>query len=227
MMSSSEDAFERYRADLLAILEKVCGQNFDAEKCSLVFELFKLDPWVPAAGRTKPLPTADYTKLLVKLRNSLREARQTVGEVMRNRVLHFRLFGAWCDEQIDRDLQDVIEVQLDHEFHKLAKDVVAGLAALETAAFRAAEKRRKRPGRPRGTGILPPGFIIELESAYRYMTGKPGGAGPGPFARFVKKVLESRGCTITEQSVIEAIKTAKKHKEWGRSFFGLRAGETL
>ena len=212
-------SFERYRADLLAILEKVGGHNFDAEKCSLVFELFQLCPSVRAAAdRTRLLPAADYTKLFINLRNSLREARQTIDEVMRNRALHFRLFGAWCDEQIDPDLQDVIEVQLDHEFHKLAKDVVAGLVALEIAAVRAAEKRRKRPGRPSGTGILPPGFIIELESRYRYITGKSGGAGPGPFARFVKKVLESRGSTTTEQSVIEAVKTAKKHKEWGRSF---------
>jgi hypothetical protein len=219
-------SFERYRADLLAMLEKVGGQNFDAEKCSLVFDLFQLCPSVPAADRTRLLPDAEYTKLLINFRNSLREARQTIDEVMRNRTFHFRLFGAWCDEQIDPDLQDVIEVQLDHEFHKLVKDVVAGLVALETAAA-ATEKRRKRPGRPSGTGILPPGFIIELESAYRYITGKSGGAGAGPFARFVKKVLESRGSTITENSVIEAIKTAKKHKEWGRSFLGLRGGKFI
>jgi hypothetical protein len=226
-MSSSEAGFGRYKADLLAMLEKVCGKDFDAEECSLILEMFELGGWPADAGRTKRLPTANYTKLLVKLRHSLCEARQTVDEVMRNSVLHFRLLGAWCDEQIDPDLQDVIEVQLDHEFHKLVKDVVAGLAALETAALRAAEERRKRPGRPRGTGVLRAEFIIELESAYRYMTGKPGGAGPGPFARFVKKVMESRGRTITEQSVIEAIKTAKKHKEWGRSLFRLRGEETL
>ena len=118
----------------------------------------------------------------------------------------------------------MIEHQLDAEFHKLAADVVTGLVALETAAFRAAEKRR-RPGRPKGTGILPPDLIILLESLYRFITGKPGGAGPGPFARFVKKFLEAKGRTITQQSVIEAIKTAKKRKEWGRSPSAVTGGK--
>jgi hypothetical protein len=230
MMSDSEDAFERHRADLLAILEKVCGRTgkpFDGQEAWAILGLYA--SWgYPGDKRRMRVPTADLIKPLLKLRNALREARSMLDEVMGHGVLHPRLFWAWCDEQIDPDLQDMIEDQLDAGFHKLAADFVAGLAALETATFRAAETLRKRPGRPSGTGILPLCSIIELESAYQGITGQRGGAGPGPFAQFVTKFLEALGHIITQQSVIEAIKAAKQRqgKQWGQSPFAGIGGKT-
>jgi hypothetical protein len=228
MTRDSEDAFERHMAVLLAILEEVRGRTAKPHgpDSRSILKMCALSYYMDE--RPTRVPTADLIKPLFKLRKALREARSTLEDVIKgNHFLYLNLFSAWCDEQIDPDLQDeIIEDQLNAAFHKLAAAVDAGMAALETAAFRAAGNLRKRPGRPSGTGILPPGFIIELESAYRYITGKPGGAGPGPFARFVRKFLEALGRTITEESVIEAIKAAKKRKEWGRPLFARSRGKT-
>ena len=228
MTRDSEDAFDRHMAVLLAILEEVRGRTAKPRgpDSRSILKICALSYYTDE--RPTRVPTADLIKPLFKLRKALREARSTLEDVIKgNHFLYLNLLSAWCDEQIDPDLQnEIIEDQLNAAFHKLAADVDAGLAALETAAFRAAGNLRKRPGRPSGTGILPPGFIIELESAYRYITGKPGGAGPGPFARFVRKFLEALGRTITEESVIEAIKAAKKRKEWGRPLFARSRGKT-
>ena len=227
MTRDSKDAFERHMAVLLAMLEEVRGRKAKPhgpdsrsilKLCAFSYHMDE--------KRTR-VPTADVIKPLLKLRKALGEARSTLDDVIKgNHFLYLNLCSAWCDEQIDPDLQNLIEDQLDAAFQKLAADVDAGLAALEMAAFRAAGNLRKRPGRPNDTGILPLGFIIELESAYRYITGKPGGAGPGPFARFVRKFLEALGRTITKESVIEAIKAAKKRKEWGRPLFARSRGKT-
>jgi len=220
------DAFEQHMADLLAILESGhTAKPLDQDSRKILrFSLwrYKGDTKLPRR------PTADFIKTLLKLRNTLREARSALDDVMEgNYFLHLNLFSAWCDKQIDPDLQDVIiEDQLNAAFHKLAADVDAGMAALETAAFRAAGNLRKRPGRPSGNGILPLCFIIELESVYRHITGKPGGAGHGPFARFVLKFLEALGRTSpNEESVVEAIKAAKKRKDWGRPLFARMGGK--
>ena len=230
-MSDSEDAFERHMPDLLAILEKVCRRTAKPFDGRLAWALLRLCAWdYPGDERRIRVPTADLIKPLLKLRNALREARSTLDDVIKgDSLLHLNLFGAWCDEQIDPDLQDVIEDELDAEFHTLAADVIAGLAALETAAFRAAEELHKRPGRPAGTGVLQHDIIISLESAYRDITGKPGGAGPGPFAQLVTKFLEAVGRPTPEQSVIKAIKAAKKRqgKQWGQSPFADIGGKLL
>jgi hypothetical protein len=226
MTRDSENAFERHMAVLLAVLEEVRGRTAKPHgpDSRSILKLCALSYYMDE--RRTRVPTADLIKPLLNLRNALREARSALDDVIKgNHFLHLNLFSAWCDEQIDPDLQE-IEDQLYAAFHKLAADVDAGLAALETAAFRAARNLRKRPGRPSGTGILPLGFIIELESAYRYLTGKPGGAGRGPFARFVRKFFEALGRTITEESVIDAIKAAKKRKEWGRPLLARIGGKT-
>jgi hypothetical protein len=132
------------------------------------------------------------------------------------------LFWAWCEANGDPDLLDPILVRFDAEFDK----AVAGLAGLERAAFRAAEQARQRRGRPEGAAALPHECIIALEAIYREITLQPAGAGPGPFARFVKEFLNALGRESAAQSVIEAIKDTKKREEkcaatsrWGRSLF--------
>jgi hypothetical protein len=228
MTRDSKDAFERHMAVLLAMLEEVRGRTAKplGPDSRSILQLCAFSYYMEA--RPARVPTADLIKPLLKLRKALREARSTLDDIIEgSHFLYLKLFSAWCEEQIDPDLQDeIIENQLNAAFHKLAADVDAGLAALETAAFRAAGNLGKRPGRPSDTGILPLRFIIELEAAYRHITGKPGGAGPGPFARFVRKFLEALGRTITKESVIEAIKAAKKRKEWGRPLFVRFGGKT-
>jgi hypothetical protein len=169
-------------------------------------------------------PAADRVKLLHQLGNALGEARCKVNEATQHDV-RGRLFLAWCEAHGDPDLLEFID-HLDVKFDEVVAGVVADLAALETAAFRAVRQVRQRPGRPGGTSVLQHDFIINLEHAYRDITGKPGGAGPGPFAQFVKKFLEALGRNSLEQSVIEAIKDARKRDKkypaasrWGRSLF--------
>jgi hypothetical protein len=113
-------------------------------------------------------------------------------------------------------------------FNDAIADLIADLAYVETAASRAAERVRQKPGRPGGTGILQHDFIISLEYTYQGITGKRGGAGPGPFAQLVTKFLQALERPSPEQSVIDAIKTAKKRegKSWGQPIFADMGGKT-
>ena len=132
------------------------------------------------------------------------------------------LFVEWCEAHGNPDFTDPIMGKFETKFDK----VVAGLADLETAAFRAAEQVRQKLGRPRGTGVLQQDFIIALELAYRDITGKPGGAGPGPFAKFIMRFFAALGSARAEDSVIKAIQAAKKRKEWGQSVLAGIGGKT-
>jgi hypothetical protein len=218
-------AFDRHRDDLLAILQKVCDRepktkSFDPDKS---WRYLRLKAWgylerePRAEQRQKMVPAARRVELLHELGKALREARCKLDEA-RHSDIRGRLFVEWCEAHGNPDLLEFLDL-VGRRFDEVVAGVITGLADLETAASRAAEQVRQKPGRPRETGYLSPKFIIALESAYRYITGKRGGAGAGPFAQFVKKFLEAQKSTITLQSVIEAIKTAKKRKEWGRPLF--------
>ena len=159
-------------------------------------------------------------KLLRQLGNTLRDARRKADEAMKTVRGHW--FVEWAEANGNPDFTHPIIVRYEEEFDK----TVAGLAVLETAAFRAAETVRKKRGRPGGTTVLPHDVIIALESAYRDITKGNAGAGRGPFSQFVTKFLTALGRECPEQSVIEAIKDAKKREEkypatsrWGRSLF--------
>jgi hypothetical protein len=90
------------------------------------------------------------------------------------------------------------------------KKTVEGLTSLESAAIEAAKKARNKPGRPKGTSVLPLEYVIALALAYRNSTGLKPGAGPGPFARFVCEFLSAVGRrNLAAESVIEAIKNAR------------------
>jgi hypothetical protein len=97
-------------------------------------------------------------------------------------------------------------VRLDHEFEK----VIASLAALETAARRAADEVLKARGRPRGSAFLSRGFIEGLAGVYQNSTGSKPGAGDGPFARFVYEFLIAIGRdNIEYESLVDAIKDTR------------------
>ena len=71
--------------------------------------------------------------------------------------------------------------------------MVAGLTALQEAASQAADSLPKRRGAQSGTTALPHVFILALESLYRDIKERKAGAGPGPFAQFVMKVMNALG----------------------------------
>ncbi len=167
------------------------------------------------------IPAADRVKLLRQLGNALGEALCKVDEAIQTDARD-HWFLAWCEATGTPVLTDPIIVHFDAEFYK----AIASLAALKTAACLAAKQGRQRRGRPGGTAVLPHDCILALESIYRDITKGKSGAGPGPFARFVKDFLTALGRESTQQYVIEIIKDAKKREEkhpatsrWGRSLF--------
>lgn len=164
------------------------------------------------------MPADDRVKLLLRLKNALAEARCKADEAMQA-GLRGPLFMAWCEANGNPDLTDPIITRYDEAFDK----TIDGLAALEAVASQAAEQVHRGRGRPGGTTVLPHDCIIALEATYRAITKRKAGAGPGPFARFVKEFLAALGRQSTEGSVITALKDAKKLEEvhpatsrWGR-----------
>jgi hypothetical protein len=228
--------FDQHRADLLGHLQKVCERppktrSFDPDKSWRNLRhmawCYLLNEARVEEEKRMMVPAADRVELLCQLRNALREARCKLDDA-RNHAIRGVLFVEWCEAHGNPDFTDPIMVLYETKFDKIVADVAAGLADLETAASRAAEYVRRKPGRPGGTGALQHDFIIDLEATYQGITGKRGGAGPGPFAQLVTKFLQALERPNAEQSVIDAIKAAKKRegKWWGQPFFADLGGQT-
>jgi hypothetical protein len=209
--------FDRYRDDLLAMLLKVCERTPKPFDKKYAWRHVSLFAWryleeEESAEKRMMVPRADRVEQLRELGNALRRARSKLDET-RHHVNLVVLFEEWCKARFPDFTDRHVAI-----FDEALAALIAGLAELEIAASRAAEQVRPKHGRPIGTGVLQPDFIIDLELAYRDITGKPGGAGPGPFAQFVMKFLEALGRrTIEEQTVIKVIRGAKKSERWGRS----------
>ena len=187
--------FDQHRADLLGHLQKVCEcppktKSFDPDRAwislSLLASRYLIDEAYVEEKRMME-PAADRVERLRQLGNALWEARCKLDE-WRHHVICGVLFEEWCKARGIPDFTD-LHVAI---FDDALADLIASLAYLETAASRAAERVRQKPGRPGGTGVL---------------------------QHDITKFLEAVGRPTPEQSVIKAIKAAKKRKEWGRSFF--------
>jgi hypothetical protein len=219
-------AFARHKEELIAMLRKEYESNgnapsFDGERAWYHLQgaaVLYIDHDAGVNEQRSTVPASERVDKLLELGNALRVARQTADEVMP--VVGCHLFVEWCEANGNPDLTDPVITQYETAF----SDLVAGLTALEDAAFRAAEYVRKRPGPLSGTSILPHHVILQLESTYREITKREAGAGRGPFARFVMKFLNALGRSLAEGSAEKAIKAAKKREEsnpalseWGRS----------
>jgi hypothetical protein len=220
--------FERHKKELLDPLRRVYERSpktkpFDANSAwrhlSFAAHVYLLAE-AEVSKKQAMMPAGDRAKLLIQLGKALRDARSKADEAMKTVCSHW--FVEWADANGNPDFTSPIIERFHEEFEKR----VAGLAVLETAAFRAAETVRKKRGRPAGTAVLPHDIIVSLESAYRDITKRNSGAGPGPFARFVRDFLKALGRSYSEQAVIEAIKDAKKREQkhpatskWGRDSF--------
>jgi hypothetical protein len=214
-------AFDTHKHALLTILREACERGpqttqFDPDGSWSYLRRLAVEYFKNEAERKRAMPPANCLARLEKLENAFGQARRLASKAMQDDIGD-RLFWAWFVPCGPVDDPYGPEVPARNEFDKL----IEALAALETAAFRASERvRNRRGGRPRG--ILQPNFIFDLESAYRGITAKPGGTGSGPFARFVKEVVDALGGrAIAMQTVIRAIKAAKSHdrpwRSWGRS----------
>jgi hypothetical protein len=217
--------FDEHKKKLLELLRRAHERSrktkhFDEDDAwrTLRFEAFiYLQREVKVSQMQAAMPTGDRVKLLRQLGDALSDARCKADEAMK--TVRGYWFMEWAVANGDPDFTDPrIELYQD-EFDTR----IAYLKGLEEAAYKAAEVVRRKSGRPRGTTALPDDFILKLESTYRNATDTSAGAGPGPFARFVGEFLTALGRTYPQQTVIEAIKAAKRRGahpwEWGRDLF--------
>jgi hypothetical protein len=206
-------AFERHKISLLEHLQNVYQRGpeskpFDAEKSWQDLTRLAWMYFWRARLKQETVPSAHRVERLRDLARTLRRARRQAEMAMRDDVGD-DLFSAWCEASVRYDLDPtppLTLVRIDHEFEK----VIANLAALETAACRAADKVLKARGRPKGSASLSRGFIEGLAGLYQNSTGSKPGAGDGPFARFVYEFLIAIGRdNIEYESLVDAIKDTR------------------
>ena len=205
-------AFDRHQEALLTILRNDYergprAEPFDADRSwrgltSLAGAYF----W-RATVKQEVMPAAELVGRLRELEKAFGSARALADKAMQDDV-GGALCSSWWEgtsEYAEAEGRFVDLLYIKREFEK----AVTSLAALETAAIRAAGDVPTRPGRPKGTAILPWDFIEALAAQYRDTTGSKPGAGDGPFAKFVMKFLSALGRNIEYESVIDAIKDAR------------------
>jgi hypothetical protein len=205
-------AFDRHKEALLAMLRNDYergpkAEPFDANRSWRGLTSLAGTYLWEGMAKKELMPAAEQVARLRELEKIFGKARVMADKAMQDDV-GAALCTSWWEgtseyaEALGRfvDLLDI-----DREFEK----VVAILAALETAAIRAASNLPTGRGRPKGTAILPRGYIEALAVGYRDWTGLKPGAGVGPFARFVCKFLAALGRNIEYESVIDAIKDAR------------------
>jgi len=146
---------------------------------------------------------------LRKIAKVLGQANGMIAAAMQSDVGN-DLFSAWCEANVTYEDRDWTGPQTLVRFEDEFDKVVAGLAALETAAHCAAGDLSVKQGRPKGVSVLPWDFIETLAIIYRDNTRLRPGLGDGPFARFVWRFLTAldRG-NIKYESLVDAIKTRK------------------
>lgn len=220
--------FDRHRKELLDTLREVHERSpktvsFDADEAwrhlKFIASIYHRTEAELRHEKSRA-PDAERLKLLLELEDALSNARRTASKAMKAVGGHW--FLEWAQANGNPDLTDPRIYRFEEEFDK----TVACLKTLEAAAFRAAETVRRGRGRPRGTTAIPHILILNLEGVYREFTKGRAGAGPGPFARFVKQFLTALGRDYPNGSVVNAIKAAKRREEkfpttrqWGRDLF--------
>jgi hypothetical protein len=206
-------AFERHKISLLEHLQNVYqrgpkAEPFDAEKSWRGLTCLAGLYFWRARLKQDTVPAAHRVERLRDLARTLGRARRQAEMAMRDDVGD-DLFSAWCEANVRYDIgptPPLTLVRIDHEFEK----VIASLAALQTAACRAADEVHKARGRPKGSAFLSRGFIEGLAGVYQSSTGSKPGAGDGPFARFVYEFLIAIGRDDIEyESVVDAIKDTR------------------
>jgi hypothetical protein len=221
--------FNRRRVALLAHLQTAYKRGptsapFDEDYSSR--RLTRLAQWYYSRDKLKKETPANSVRRLRKLAMALNQARTLVDKAMKDDV-GMDLFRALCHEaKIDPASVYPIDADGSTVLTRLADEIqrlFASLTIMEAAARRAAFDTHRVRGRPKGTALLPPEYIIALADLYRRSTGSKPGAGPGPFARFVCEFLDA----VTQSdhvsaTVIDAIKNAKAlvpiFRGAGRSF---------
>jgi hypothetical protein len=198
-------AFDRHKDDLIHHLQKACGRrSFDPDTSWRHLRLFAWRYLLEEADAETRKRVPKRIKQLRDLGNLLSEARAALDK------MRGPMFVKWCEIHGGMDVFHPIN---ERRFDELT----AGIADLGTAASGAAEDMRRKQGKPPGSGVLPPDFVIGLEQAYRNITGKPGTVSRGQFAQFIVKFMAALGREIEIEAVVQAVRAAKTSERWGRS----------
>jgi hypothetical protein len=206
--------FSEHKEVLLSCLRKA----YDRGPKTKPFERDKL--WVQIEGlahlhymllqiEQETVSPAERKTRYSDIANALGRAHSLIEEAMRSTDLEDDLINSWwlgTTEYAEANGRFVDVLYIVNEFKKK----IAELAALQSAAARAAEEVQRGRGRPKGTSVLPSKYIRELARLYRGHTGLKPGAGQGPFARFAMAYLTAIGHgnvgSVTEATLIDIIK---------------------
>ena len=219
--------FDQHKETILELLRNVYERGpkskpFDGDKAWRSLTGLARFYFGRGSEKQETMPAADLVARLRKLEKALGKARTLVNEAMQDEVSG-ALYSSWWEgtgseyAEAEGYFADVLYIK--REFERVVKD----LAALESAASRAADDvPPTKRGRP---AILPWDDIWNLAALYRDSTRSIPGAGEGPFAEFVAKVLTALGRfnanedqgkraigAIKYESVVDAIKDTR---QWG------------
>jgi hypothetical protein len=212
--------FEHHKEALLDILRRArnpeCEPLEEDKWWVRVTNLAHTYFWEQRVKQHETLPSGDRAKRLLILARALGKARSLTDEAMADEVGD-DLFSAWQKENSEPPVSvvrnDGGSLALLQNAEEMFKKEVAGLAALEIAAQKAADAARRERvggGRPKGTSALPTGYILALADFYRNSTAAEPATGDGSFAKFVRVFLDAVGQEdrITERHLIEMIEDA-------------------
>ena len=206
-------AFKPRRRVLLDILMNVRKRgrgpaDFDEEQ--LCRDLAHLAEWYFWRERTrqKAIPNAARARLAGQLTKALDRAHALAKKDDITNELWRARYEEANGPYTSAANQDFANSAVSRALAELKK-AMDSLLLLKAAACRVTADARRPGGRPKGTAVLPPEYIVRLAILFRSSTGTRPGAGEGPFARFVSAFLDAVGRTIAESAVIDTIKDAR------------------
>src|SRR5215470_1593423 len=205
------------------------AEPFDKDKTWSQIERLAFIQYAQIRVKQQALDAAERKARYRAISDILKRARAMIDDAMQSPDLADGLMWSWWEATTEGAKTDDCLVNLTYfEIEDALQKLMRGLAALEAGAARASAGVRRGPGRPRGSSVLSSGYIHALADLYRQCTGSKPGAGQGPFARFVAVYVTAIGHgnvgSITDESLVDAIKSArsqahKNRSKWGRSPF--------
>ena len=175
-------AFNQHKKALLDHLSKKRtpkSEPFDVDQSwRALSHLAQLYFW-QAKIKTEMRPASDHVERLRDLAKALGRTRRKTEKAMQGDVGHDLFRACFARDQIPVSrcfpwpgcLRMMMMGHLTRvSLNDTIKQVLAGLATLETAAHRAADEMRTR-GRPKGTSVLPGGYIHGLAASIERARG--------------------------------------------------------
>jgi hypothetical protein len=216
--------FRGHKQALLSLLRKTCARrtkaaSFDEAESWLRIETTARQYFALKILKQQLASSAGRKARYRAIANTLRRARNELENAKKAKVLDFAgdSIRVWLD-----GTKEITEATKQFEFLLYLEvdiqNVLKTLIDLEAAATQVAAEAHKRRGRPKGDSILPWNYSRELEKDYKNSTGLNPGAGPGPFARFVKAFVTAVGENDpVESTLVDVIKDARSYSSRTRA----------